>query len=102
MEEGDLRLSGCPLDVAIWGAELALGEGRERIDILEPIGSIEDDPNVTDKKFPGNPTKSYCSRESLRVMGEVIDWQEHSPEALKSMKGNLERLKQLGVEAIEN
>lgn len=90
------------LDAAIWGAELALGEGRERIYIVEPMGSIEDDPNVTDKKFPGNPTKSYRSREPLRVTGEVMDWQGHSLEALKTMKENLERLKQLGIEAAED
>lgn len=90
------------LDAAIWGAELALGEGRARIYIVEPMGLIEDDPNVTDKKFPGNPTKSYRSREPLRVTGEVMDWRGHSPEALKTMKENLERLKQLGVEAIED
>jgi hypothetical protein len=90
------------LDAAIWGAELAVGEGHDRIYIVEPIGSIEDDPNVTDKKFPGNPTKSYRSREPLRITGEVIDWQGHSPEALKTMKDNLERLKQLGVEVIED
>ncbi len=92
------------LDAATWGAELALGEGRGRIYIVEPIGPIEDDPNVTDKKFPGNPTKSYRSREPLRVMGEVMDWQGqgHSPEAIKTMKDNLERLKQLGIEAIED
>lgn len=90
------------LDAAIWGAELALGDGRNRIYIVEPIGLIEDDPNVTDKKFPGNPTKSYRSREPLRVMGEVMDWQGHTPEAIKTMKDNLERLKQLGVEAIED
>lgn len=87
------------LDAATWGAELALGEGRSRIYIVEPLGPIEDDPNVTDKKFPGNPTKSYRSREPLQVIGEVIDWQGHSPEQLKTMKNNLERLKQLGVEA---
>jgi hypothetical protein len=90
------------LDAAIWGAELALGEGSGRIYIVEPTGSIEDDPNLTDKKYPGNPTKSYRSREPLRVIGEVTDWQGHSPEQLKVMKDNLERLKQLGVEAIED
>ncbi|MCY6494296.1 NAD(+)--rifampin ADP-ribosyltransferase [Leptolyngbya sp. GGD] len=90
------------LDAAIWGAELAIGKGLGRIYIVEPMGSIEDDPNVTDKKFPGNPTKSYRSREPLRVKGEVMDWQGHSPEALKTMKENLERLKQLGIEAIED
>ncbi|GAP96661.1 NAD(+)--rifampin ADP-ribosyltransferase [Leptolyngbya sp. NIES-2104] len=90
------------LDAAIWGAELALGKGRSRIYIVEPLGAIEDDPNVTDKKFPGNPTKSYRSREPLRVTGEVTHWQGHSPEQLKAMQDNLERLKQLGVEAIED
>jgi hypothetical protein len=90
------------LDAATWGAELALGEGSGRIYIVEPIGSIEDDPNLTDKKYPGNPTKSYRSRDPLRVTGEVTDWQGHSPEQLKAMRDNLERLKRLGVEAIED
>ena len=69
---------------------------------MEPIGPIEDDPNPTDKKFPGNPTKSYRSREPLRVTGELTDWQGHSPEALKTMKDNLERLRRQGVEAIDD
>jgi hypothetical protein len=90
------------LDAATWGAELGLGEGPGRIYIVEPTGPIEDDPNLTDKKFPGNPTKSYRSRDPLRVMGEITDWQGHSPEQLEAMKDHLERLKQLGVEAIED
>lgn len=90
------------LDAAVWGAELALGEGPGRIYIVEPTGPIEDDPNLTDKKFPGNPTKSYRSRNALRVSGEVTDWKRHSPEQLKAMKEHLERLKQLGIEAIED
>ena len=94
-------LSGT-LDAATWGAELALGEGPGRIYIVEPTGPIMDDPNLTDKKYPGNPTKSYRSREPLLVKGEVTDWQGHSPEALKAMKDNLERLKRLGVEAIDD
>jgi hypothetical protein len=57
---------------------------------------------LTDKKYPGNPTKSYRSREPLRVAGEVTDWQGHSPEALKAMKDHIERLSQLGVEAIDD
>jgi DNA/RNA tunnel of bacterial DNA dependent RNA polymerase. len=89
------------LDAATWGAELALGEGPGRIYIVEPTGPIMDDPNLTDKKYPGNPTKSYRSREPLRVTGECTDWQGHSPEVLKAMKDNLERLKQLGVEPID-
>jgi Rifampin ADP-ribosyl transferase len=90
------------LDAAIWGAELAFGEGPGRIYIVEPTGPIEDDPNLTDKKFPGNPTKSYRSRDPLLVTGEVTNWQGHSPEQLKEMKDGLERLKQLGVEATED
>jgi rifampin ADP-ribosylating transferase len=90
------------LDAAIWGAELALGDGPGRIYIVEPTGPIVDDPNLTDKKFPGNPTKSYRSRQPLRVVGEVADWQGHSPEALKAMKDNVERSRRLGVEAIDD
>jgi hypothetical protein len=90
------------LDAAIWGAELAVGEGVGRIYIVEPTGPIEDDPNLTDKKFPGNPTKSYRTREPIRVVGEIKDWQGHSPEQLKAMKDHLDRLKELGIEAIED
>jgi hypothetical protein len=89
------------LDAAIWGAELSIGEGRGRIYIVEPTGPIVDDPNLTDKKFPGNPTLSYRSREPLRVTGEVMEWEGHSPERLKEMKGNLERLKAAGIQAID-
>ena len=90
------------LDAATWGAELSLGEGRGRIYVVQPTGPIEDDPNLTDKKFPGNPTKSYRTRDPLRVTGEVTDWQGHSPDELKAMKDHLERLRRLGVEAIED
>jgi Rifampin ADP-ribosyl transferase len=90
------------LEAATWGAELALGEGRGRIYIVEPTGPFEDDPNLTDKKFPGNPTKSYRSRDPLRVTGEVVDWKGHSPEQLKAMRDHLEELKRLGIEAIED
>ena len=89
------------LDAAIWGAELALGEATGRIYIVEPTGPFEDDPNLTDKRFPGNPTKSYRSLHPLRVIAEVTDWQGHSPDQLYAMKEHLERLKQLGIEAIE-
>lgn len=89
------------LDAAVLGAELGLGEAPGRIYIVEPTGPIEDDPNLTDKKFPGNPTTSYRSRHPLQITGEVKDWQGHSPEQLKVMKDNLERLKQMGIEAIE-
>ena len=89
------------LDAAIWGAELAVGDGPGRVYIVEPTGPIIDDPNLTDKKFPGNPTRSYRSREPLRVVGEITDWQGHSPEQLKAMQDGLERLRQLGIEAID-
>lgn len=90
------------LDAATWGAELAVGEGRGRIYVVEPTGPITDDPNLTDKKFPGNPTKSYRSRDPLRVIGEHEDWHGHAPEVLKAMKDHLEHLKQLGVEPIDD
>lgn len=89
------------LDAAIWGAELAAGEGRSRVYIVEPTGPIEDDPNLTDKRFPGNPTKSYRSAQPFRVIGEVADWEGHSPERLAEMRATLERLRLAGVEAIE-
>ncbi|MFO7525535.1 MAG: NAD(+)--rifampin ADP-ribosyltransferase, partial [Ignavibacteriaceae bacterium] len=90
------------LDAAIWGAELAEGDGRERIYLVESTGPIEDDPNLTDKKFPGNPTMSYRSKHPFKIVGEVTVWQGHSPEQFKTMKEHLDRLKQLGIEAIED
>lgn len=89
------------LDAAIWGAELALGDDRERIYLVEPTGPLEDDPNLTDKKFPGNPTKSYRSAFPFKVVGEVTLWQGHAPEQVKAMKDGLEKLKEQGIEAIE-
>lgn len=90
------------LDAAIWGAELAVGEGRGRIYIVEPTGPIEDDPNLTDKRFPGNPTRSYRSRDALRVVGEIEDWIGHPPAQLQRMRDHLEELKRQGIEAIED
>ena len=81
------------LDAAIWGAELAAGTGPGRIYVVEPTGKVMDDPNVTDKKFPGNPTLSYRSRDPLRVIAEVTQWQGHSPEQLRQMKENVARRK---------
>ena len=89
------------IEAAIWGAELALGNEAERIYIVEPKGSIEDDPNLTDKKYPGNPTKSYRTRDPLLIVGEVNDWQGHSQEQLKEMKDNIARVKELGIGIIE-
>ena len=67
------------------------GEGRGRIYVVEPIGEFEDDPNLTDKKFPGNPTQSFRSREPLRVVGELVDWIGHSPEILRAMQDSVQR-----------
>lgn len=89
------------LDAAIWGAELALGEGPERIYLVEPTGAIEDDPNLTDKKFPGNPSQSYRSMHPFKVVGEVTVWQGHPPEKIQAMKAGLAKLKEQGIEAIE-
>ena len=80
------------LEAATWGAELARGEGRGRIYIVEPTGPFEDDPNLTDKKFPGNITASYRSRDPLWITGEVEDWVGHPPERLQEMRDNLARL----------
>lgn len=84
------------LDAAVWGAELASGDGRGRIYIVEPEGSLEDDPNVTDKKYPGNPTRSYRTREPVRIVGEITDWKGHSPEQLQAMRDGLADLKRRG------
>lgn len=90
------------LDAAIWGAELAVGDEPGRIYRVEPTGTFEDDPNLTDKKFPGNPTRSYRTREPLRVVGEVLDWEGHSKEVLQKMLDYLEEMKRLGIEAIND
>jgi hypothetical protein len=90
------------LEAAAWGAELAQGEGAGRIYIVEPTGPFVDDPNLTDKKFPGNPTKSYRSKAPVRIVGEVKEWQGHTPEQIKTMKDALERLKQQGIAAVDD
>lgn len=84
------------LDAAIWGAELAAGEGRERIYLVEPLGAIENDPDLTDQRFPGNPTQSFRSTEPFKVVGEVASWQGHPPAQLAAMKAALVQLKQDG------
>ena len=90
------------LDAAVWGAELALGEGPERIYLVEPTGAIEDDPDLTDRKFPGNPTKSYRSTQPFRVVGEVAGWEGHSAEQVKAMKDGLARLKEQGIDSLND
>jgi rifampin ADP-ribosylating transferase len=88
------------LDAATWGAELAAGVGRGRIYEVEPTGAFENDPNLTDKRFPGNPTRSYRSAEPLRVVREVDDWDPHPPEVLQAMRDNLARLEAEGKNEI--
>lgn len=90
------------LDAAIWGAELAFGEGQERIYLVEPTGQIEDDPDLTDRKFPGNPTKSYRSTEPFRVVGEVTVWKGHAPEQVQAMRDGLEKLKEQGIKSLND
>lgn len=89
------------LDAAIWGAELAKGDVKERIYIVEPTGEFEDDPNVTDKKFKGNPTKSYRTQYPLKIVAEAINWSGHAPEVLQAMLDNLKRIEEAGIKAIE-
>jgi rifampin ADP-ribosylating transferase len=76
-------------DGAGLAAELAAGDGEPRVYEVEPVGEFENDPNVTDKKFPGNPTRSYRSREPLRVVAEVTDWTRLTPEALQTWRDRL-------------
>ena len=90
------------LDAATWGAELAAGQGRGRVYIVEPMGEFEDDPNVTNKRFPGNPTQSFRSREPLRVVGELVDWVGHSSEKLRAMRDGLAALRREGGAQIED
>ena len=90
------------LDAATWGAELAAGDGPGRIYRVEPTGPIENDPNLTDQRFPGNPTRSYRTRHPVRVVGEVLDWQGHPPEVLQAMREHLAELARQGVEAVDD
>ena len=90
------------LDAAAWGAELARGDGPGRIYIVEPTGALEDDPNVTDKRFPGNPTRSYRTREPVRIVGELTGWKGHTTEQLQAMKDALADLQRRGVAVIHD
>ena len=93
------------LEPAVWGAELAValgGEGRERIYVVEPTGPFEDDPNVTNKRFPGNVTQSYRTRHPMRVVAEVEGWEGHPAEVLQGMLDNLARLRAEGLDVIED
>jgi rifampin ADP-ribosylating transferase len=88
------------LDAAAWGAEMARGDGPPRIYIVEPDGALEDDPNVTDKKHPGNPTRSYRTREPVKIVGELEGWVGHSPEQLQEMHDVLADLRRRGLAVI--
>lgn len=118
LKVGDLLGSGClsnyeegkvakyvyftgTLDAAVWGAELASGDGKQHIYVVEPTGEFEDDPNVTDKKFPGNPTKSYRTKQALKIVAEAVGWKGHSEEVLRNMHDNLKKLSEMGITAIE-
>ena len=90
------------LDAAIWGAELSLGDGSGRIYLVEPTGPVENDPDLTDRKFPGNPTMSYRSTHPFRVVGEVSVWQSHPPEQVKAMKDSLAKLNEQGVKSLND
>ncbi|MYT75206.1 MULTISPECIES: NAD(+)--rifampin ADP-ribosyltransferase [unclassified Streptomyces] len=89
-------------DGAGLAAELAAGDGAPRVYVVEPTGEFENDPNVTDKKFPGNPTRSYRSREPLRVVGEVTDWARQTPEALQVWRDRLAAIRRDGRGEIIN
>ncbi len=88
------------LDGAVLAAELALGQGRGHVYIVEPQGAVEDDPNVTDKKFAGNPTHSYRSREPVKIVGEITDWVGHSAAYLQAFRDGLEELRRKGLAVI--
>jgi len=90
------------LDAAIWAAELAYGEGRERIYLVEPTGPIEDDPDLTNRKFPGNPTKSYRSTHPFRIVAEVGLWIGHPAEQVQTMKDALAKLREQGINSLND
>jgi hypothetical protein len=94
------------LEPAVWAAELATAladsQERGRIYVVEPTGPFEDDPNVTNKKFPGNVTRSYRTRHPMRVIDEVHAWEHHAPDVLQGMLDNITRLREQGLDVIED
>ncbi len=94
------------IEPAVWAAELATAfagnDERGRVYIVEPTGPFEDDPNVTNKKFPGNVTRSYRTRHPMRVIDELQNWEGHDPAVLQGMLDNLARLREAGLDVIED
>ena len=94
------------LEPAVWGAELSValrgGDGPGHVYVVEPTGPFEDDPNVTNKKFPGNVTRSYRTRHPMTIVGEIEAWEAHPPEVLQSMLDNIARLRADGQDVIED
>jgi len=90
------------LNVAIWGAELAVGDGPGRIYVVEPLDTIENDPNLTEKKFPGNPTNSFRALAGFKVVAEVVDWQGHLPEEIKTAREKVDLALKNGAPIIED
>ena len=90
------------LDAAIWAAELSIGEGRGRIYLVEPTGAIENDPDLTDQKFKGNPSMSYRSTKPFRIVGEVTAWTGHDPEQVKAMRDRIRKLNEQGVNSLND
>lgn len=90
------------LDAAKWGAELAVSSSQERIYIVEPLGEFENDPNLTDKRFPGNPTRSYRSKSPLKIVAELKTWERHADEQINQMKASLLKLREEGKAVIDD
>ncbi|WP_091020994.1 NAD(+)--rifampin ADP-ribosyltransferase [Paenibacillus amylolyticus] len=88
------------LNAAKWGAELARSSAKERIYIVEPLGDFESDPNVTDKRFPGNPTRSYRSKSPLKIVAELASWERHTEEEINHMITSLRKLSEEGKNII--
>lgn len=88
------------LEAAKWGAELAASAAKERIYLVEPVGDFENDPNLTDKRFPGNPTRSYRSKSPLKVIAELGAWERHTDEQLSNMRASLKALREQGKDII--
>ncbi|MDN5688862.1 MAG: NAD(+)--rifampin ADP-ribosyltransferase [Brachybacterium sp.] len=85
------------MHAAAWGAQLARGDAEPRVYVVEPTGELEDDPNVTDQRLPGNPTRSYRTTEPVRVVRELKEWPRHSEENVRAMREGLEKKRQMGA-----